>query len=186
MSEALKNLTLLLWAMCAIYTDAYAAEKQGVAEENNLQNAAEAPTIVYGSAQNASGGEDSFVVEQPDGAQNPLGDPLPEPQMPPEDYTLQPNQPSQQTTSENSAATTSSSLGNGPQGVPVVGQNANGPQGVPVVGDNSAQELGNQFQNTLMEANGMVYDVQAFPEADVPVISDPSNPETIYSPNVNP
>ena len=44
----------------------------------------------------------------------------------------------------------------------------------------------NQFQNTLMEANGMVYDVQAFPEADVPVISDTSNPETIYSPNVNP
>ena len=173
MSEALKNFTLLLWAMCAIHTNAYAGEKQGVAEENNLQNAAEAPTIVYGSAQTASGGEDTFVVEQPDNAPNPLGDPLPEPQTPPIDNTLQQNQSSQQNASENSAATASSALGNGPQGVPVVG-------------DDSAQELGNQFQNTLMEANGMVYDVQAFPEADMPVINNPSNPETIYSPNVNP
>ena len=173
MSEALKNLTLLLWTMCAINTNAYAAEKQGVVEEDNLQNAAETPTIVYGSAQTASGGEDAFVVEQPDNAPNPLGDPLVEPQTPPEDYTLQQNQSSQQNASENSAATEPSASGNGPQGVPVVGPD-------------SAQELGNQFQNTLMEANGMVYDVQAFPEADMPVINNPSNPETIYSPNVNP
>ncbi len=41
------------------------------------------------------------------------------------------------------------------------------------------------FQNTLMEANGMVYDVQAYPESDLPVIGNPSNPQTIYSPNVN-
>ena len=184
MSEALKNFILLLWAMCAIHTNAYAGEKQGVAEENNLQTTATAPTLVYGSAQTASGGEDTFVVEQPDNAPNPLGDPLPEPQTPPEDYTLEQNQPSQQTAAENSTA--APALGNGPQGVPAVGQNANGPQGVPVVGPDSAQELGNQFQNTLTEANGMVYDVQAFPEADMPVISNPSNPETIYSPNVNP
>ena len=89
MSEALKNFTLLLWAMCAIHTNAYAGEKQGVAEENDLQTLAEAPTVVYGSAQTASGGEDTFVVEQPDNAPNPLGDPLPEPQTPPKDYTLE-------------------------------------------------------------------------------------------------
>ena len=56
--------------------------------------------------------------------------------------------------------------------------------------DNSATETKpipeGDFQNTLMEANGMVYDVQAFPETDIPVISNPSNPKTIYSPNVNP
>lgn len=183
MSEALKNLTLLLWAMCAIHTEAYAAEKQGVAEENKLQNEVTAPTLVYGSAQTASGGEDTFVVEQPDGAQNPLGDPLVEPQTPPKDYTLEQNQLVQ---SQSSSAAPASALGNGPQGVPVVGPDSNGPQGVPVVGPDSAQELGNQFQNTLMEANGMVYDVQAFPQADVPVIDNSANPETIYSPNVNP
>ena len=171
MSEALKNFTLLLWAMCAIHTNAYAGEKQGVAEENDLQTLAEAPTVVYGSAQTASGGEDTFVVEQPDNAPNPLGDPLPEPQTPPKDYTLEQNRPSQQAAAENSVV------------APALG---NGPQGVPVVGPDSAQELGNQFQNTLTEANGMVYDVQAFPEADMPVISNPSDPETIYSPNVNP
>ncbi len=171
MSEALKNFTLLLWAMCAIHTNAYAGEKQGVAEENDLQTLAEAPTVVYGSAQTASGGEDTFVVEQPDNAPNPLGDPLPEPQTPRKDYTLEQNRPSQQAAAENSVV------------APALG---NGPQGVPVVGPDSAQELGNQFQNTLTEANGMVYDVQAFPEADMPVISNPSDPETIYSPNVNP
>ena len=55
-----------------------------------------------------------------------------------------------------------------------------------VVPESQAQQLGDKFQNTLMEANGMIYDVQAYPEADIPVIGDSANPKTIYSPNVNP
>ena len=50
----------------------------------------------------------------------------------------------------------------------------------------NSQQLGKDFQNTLMEANGMVYDVQAYPVEDFDAIGDPSNPQTIYSPNVNP
>ena len=37
-----------------------------------------------------------------------------------------------------------------------------------------------------MEADGMVYDVQAYPTEDLKAIGNSSNPETIYSPNVNP
>ncbi|MBE6444644.1 MAG: hypothetical protein E7019_01100 [Alphaproteobacteria bacterium] len=56
------------------------------------------------------------------------------------------------------------------------------PKDVPL----NSSELGNDFQNTLLEANGMVYDVQAFPKEDIPLIENSANPQTIYSPNVNP
>ena len=48
-----------------------------------------------------------------------------------------------------------------------------------------SNDLGRDFQNTLLEANGMVYDVQAYPLKDMGVIGNSANPKTIYSPNVN-
>ena len=57
------------------------------------------------------------------------------------------------------------------------------------INPNTAQgqkELGKDFQNTLLEADGMVYDVQAYPEEDLKAIGNPSDPATLYSPNVNP
>ena len=45
--------------------------------------------------------------------------------------------------------------------------------------------LGNDFENTLLEANDRVYDVQSYPEADFKAMGNSANPQTIYSPNVN-
>ena len=36
-----------------------------------------------------------------------------------------------------------------------------------------------------MEANGRIYDIQSYPEQDINVMNNPSDPQTIYSPNVN-
>lgn len=47
------------------------------------------------------------------------------------------------------------------------------------------QNLGDDFQNTLLEANDRVYDIQSYPKADFKVMGNPANPQTIYSPNVN-
>lgn len=158
MPEALRNLTMLLWIGCALNSGMVSAHAQGVQEENTA--AANAPTIIVGRAAQADGGEDETVVEQPAGAENPLGDPLSETAAP--------------------TATTADV----PVAAPVQAAAA-----VPKVSSDentNAETLGKQFQNTLMEANGMVYDVQAYPVEDLQAIGNSSNPETIYSPNVNP
>ncbi len=171
MSEAVRNLVLLVWAVSAINTTAYAETQSGIMEEKTVETKApvSAPTVVFGAAATPDGGEDAVLVEQPENAANPLGNPIPE-QVAPQPVT-EPNS-------------------NMPEdAVPAAAKDAGGPvfgQGSRVVAPGAAQKLGKDFQNTLMESNGMVYDIQAYPEADLPVIGNPANPETIYSPNVNP
>lgn len=123
--------------------------------------AEDVPTIVFGEAAAPQGGDTAVLVEQPENAPNPLGDPLPMP-----DNTLEetPNAVPEATAAEVKTDAQPVSVSN------------------PV---KAAQELGNDFQNTLTEANGRIYDIQSYPEADVGVMSNPSQPETIYSPNVN-
>lgn len=173
MNEGFRNIAVLLWAFCAMNNNSYAQDNQVVIAE---EAASEAPTVVYGAARKADGSEEEVLVEQPADAANPLGDPI----IPVAPTTV----------------TTTPVINSMPSEVknPQPGVSGNGagseqpdtqPQviGQPVVPE--GQQLGDQFQNTLMEANGMVYDVQAFPEEDLKAIGNPSNPETIYSPNVN-
>lgn len=164
MSEAMRNLIVLMWAVCAINTEAFASSQPGISEETAAQNAA-APTVVFGEAQTPDGKEDAVLVEQPENAPNPLGNPIPE-----------------QIEDAGEASVVS-----GRQDKQVLRSGENpAEESNAAVRPSAAKQLGGKFQNTLMEANGMVYDVQAYPEADLPVIGDPANPETIYSPNVNP
>lgn len=163
MSEAIRNLALLVWAVSAINSNAYAETKPGIMEETAAESAASSPTVVFGAAATPNGEENTFVVEQPENAANPLGDPIPEQIAP-------------QPAAESVAA-------------PVKAQETtvdSEETGNKVVAPSAAEKLGKDFQNTLMESNGMVYDIQAYPEADLPVINNSANPETIYSPNVNP
>ena len=121
------------------------------------------PTIFYGSAATPDGKHKEFLVEQPKDAPNPLGDPIMGPDRPVEDFGdldgLRDNQ---------------SQLNN--QSQSNNGSNEN------YYNQNS---LGNDFENTLLEANDRVYDVQSYPVDDFNVIGNPANPQTIYSPNVN-
>lgn len=110
------------------------------------------PTIVYGAAENPEGGQNVFVVEQPKGDNNPLGNPLPVDENPPEVFGFDDEQERGQTTANS---------------------------------EQNTKNLGDDFQNTLLEANGRVYDVQSYPEQDFKAMGNSANPETIYSPNVN-
>lgn len=162
MVNGMRNVALLVWAACAMNSEALAQNKPGIAEETTSESTVQGPTVVFGAAATAAGGEDAVVVEQPAGAANPLGNPIPE------QVVAQPA-----VTESNADA----------EAAPV-NETENSEENK-AVSPAAAEKLGKDFQNTLMEANGMVYDVQAYPEADLPVIGDPANPETIYSPNVN-
>lgn len=138
------------------------------------------PTIVFGAAATPDGKQNTFIVEQPDGAPNPLGDPIMGNNNPPQVFDV----PSEMTnqTSDNSQSA--------PQ--PIADPNALSEQNTVEPTENvnnnlpqEAQSLGQDFQNTLMEANGRIYDVQSYPEQDINVMGNSSDPQTIYSPNVN-
>ena len=116
----------------------------------------DSPTIVYGAAETDSGGQNVFVVDQQKNAPNPLGNPIPTPNKPVEVFG------------------------------DVYPQDTNQTEKTKQSQDNQSQQnLGNDFENTLLEANGRVYDVQSYPKADFKAMENPANPETIYSPNVN-
>ncbi len=164
MSEMMKNFAMLLWAACAINGSMPSAEAQGIREEKEKTVSAAVPTIVYGKSERSEGTTDEFMIEQPDGAANPLGNPLPE--------------VVDTTSVGTSDAVTKPQL--------PADEEAERQSGIPSSDAAATQKLGTQFQNTLMEADGMVYDIQAYPTEDLKRIGNPSNPETIYSPNVNP
>lgn len=162
MSEMIKNFAIILWLAYAVNDGILPAQAQVIREEKgSSMPLSVSPTIVYGKAQQPDGVMDEVVVEQPDNSDNPLGNPLPNV------VEAQPN-----TEDMVAANKTTTSLHNQQQ--------------TEAESADSSQALGSQFQNTLMEANGMVYDIQAYPTQDLGAIGNPSNPETIYSPNVNP
>lgn len=136
MNEGFRNLALLVWALCAVNSNSYAQDSATVITE---ESSTSAPTIVYGAARKADGETDEVLIEQPAGAPNPLGNPLPDAaeQQQPQAVT----EPVSGGNADNAPAAAEPM-----QDVPNV-------QGQPVV---SAPKLGQEFQNTLMEADGMV------------------------------
>ena len=163
MSEMVQNFAMLLWIACAINNGSSSAHAQGVQEESKMQSDT-IPTIVFGKSERSDGEIDEVVVEQSNNNNiNPLGDPLPE-------VVTESKQTETLPTKNNSELSTTSK-----------------PDKMSLSKDvDVTDNLGKQFQNTLMEANGRVYDVQSFPVEDMNAIGNSSNPETIYSPNVNP
>ena len=118
--------------------------------------AQDTPTVIYGAAKTSDGGENIFEVTQPENAPNPLGNPIPIPDKPVEVFG------------------------------DVYPQNTNQTENKNQYQDNQSQQnLGDDFENTLLEANGRVYDVQSYPKDDFKAMENPSDPKTIYSPNVN-
>ncbi|MBQ7285707.1 MAG: hypothetical protein IJW72_05595 [Alphaproteobacteria bacterium] len=162
MSEMVKNFAMLLWIACAINNGSSSAHAQGIQEESKMQPDT-IPTIVFGKSERSDGEIDEVVVEQSNNNINPLGKPLPE-------VVTDSKQTESLPTKNNSELSTTSK-----------------PDKMSLSKDvDVTDNLGKQFQNTLMEANGRVYDVQSFPVEDMNAIGNSSNPETIYSPNVNP
>ena len=73
MSEAIRNLALLVWAVCAINNNNTAHANMVVIGE---EAPADGEVMVYGAAKNASGKTDEVLVEQPSANENPLGNPI--------------------------------------------------------------------------------------------------------------
>ena len=73
MDEALRNLTMILWAYCAINSPASAEARMVTISEENPPIR---ETVVYGAAKTPSGKENVFEIEQPENAPNPLGNPI--------------------------------------------------------------------------------------------------------------
>lgn len=128
------------------------------------------PTEVYGAANTSDGEKNVFVVEQPNNEENPLGNPLPNVSGDTKQLSGQNDIQKENVVNDKEH--------NSANNINVYsGQTANLPQ--------EDAELGKQFRNTLLEANGRVYDIQSYPEQDFMLMSNPSEPQTIYSPNVN-
>ena len=124
------------------------------------------PTVVFGAAATPDGAQNTFWVEQPTDAPNPLGNPIATPDTPPRvfDTANTPDTLPHQTVFDSTAQQIQQNQGSLPA---------------------QSQALGKDFQNTLLEANGRVYDVQSYPEQDFGLMNNAADPQTIYSPNVN-
>ena len=123
---------------------------------------AQEPTIVEAIANTPDGGKNVAIIEQPN-SENPLGNPIIGPYVAPKAY--------------NAADAMSGNYDD----VAAAAGESNAFGGLP----QQAQTLGKDFKNTLMEANGEIYDVQSYPVQDMGVIGNNANPQTIYSPDVN-
>lgn len=128
------------------------------------------PTEVYGAANTPDGGKDVFVIEQPNNEENPLGNPLPNVSDNAKQLSGQ-NDTQKEDVVNDKEHISSNNINVSSE------QTANLPQ--------EDAELGKQFRNTLLEANGRVYDIQSYPEQDFMLMNNPAEPQTIYSPNVN-
>lgn len=136
------------------------------------------PTIVYGSAATASGKNDTYTVEQPADAPNPLGNPI----VP--DVNQQPEYQNNAipSSSDNSAASSTPTTPSPDETsadlspMSIVNQTA---EQDPAPFSESPEQQQNQIQNTLYQGGDRIYDVQSFPINDVKEITEPNIQPTI-------
>ena len=155
MNEAIRNVAMLVWAVCAINSDAEAqSSRLFISEESS---APQQETMVYGAAKKSSGGEDEFLLEQPAGCGNPLGNPI-------------------LSGSDAQAASAPEQLP--PQKTVPVKIEETLPQNPPVSAE-TPQEANRQIQDTLYESGNRIYDVQSYPASDIRTIEQPNVNSTI-------
>lgn len=137
------------------------------------------PTIVYGSAATPSGKNDTYTVEQPADAPNPLGNPIVPDANP---QPIYPDNVQEGTSPTNSSATTDTNT-MGPDETPdtlspmsIVNQSA---EQNPAPFSESPEQQQNQIQNTLYQGGNRIYDVQSFPVNDINEITEPNIQPTI-------
>lgn len=169
MNEALRNIALMVWALSAINSEAYAGEKMMTISEES--SGSSAPTLIYGASSKAPGVKDQVVVEQGSNEGNPFGAPI-------------------DTNGFESAADDngdSASVAAKPQPAKpsmVTPQNVVSetlPQNPPISSSDTPEDVNQQIQNTLYESGNRVYDVQSYPVEDVNTITAPNTQPTINS-----
>ncbi len=160
MNEALRNVAILVYALCAINTNAYAqTNEMTIAEEAPR---ASDPVVVYGASSTASGKRDEVLIEQGSGDENPLGNPIvdgSDSTADAEKYVVIPG--GQEVNAKSDAVKQTSS------------------QNPPISKENSPEKVNDEIQNTLYESGGRIYDVQSYPDDDIKKIEQPNIPQAI-------
>lgn len=169
MNEALRNLAVLVYAVCAINNNSYA-------QANNLAISEEAmpaqPTMIIGKAHKPGGGYNEVTVEQPAGAPNPLGNPIVnEDADEAEPDAVSPLVPVSPSTAGNEAP-----AGNDPE----VLAKESAPLGEWKPGEVALPE-GNRIQNEILQSDDEIIDVQEYPIKDVKKALTPNKQPTIIS-----
>ena len=134
---------------------------------NVVDDSGSGEVTVYGAAQSADGKVNTFKVEQKSGDENPLGDPIVNPdeaENMPALIPVQKELPAVQPLM--------------PQSLPQGAIQENLPQN-PSVSSETPQQVNSQIQNTLYESGGRIYDVQSYPDSDVSQIEEPNINPTI-------
>lgn len=163
MNEAVRNLAMLVWAVCAINSDASAkANMVFIGEESH----APSEVMVYGASTLPSGKKDEVLIEQPSANDNPLGNPIVVPDS--EDATA----------SDATAAAPAADNQMFPKAAEPVKIQESLPQNPPVSSE-TPQEANKQIQNTLYESGDRIYDVQSYPAKDIEKIEEPNVNTTI-------
>lgn len=138
----------------------------------------QSPTMVYGSAATPSGQTDSYLVEQPADAPNPLGNPIvpntnQQPDYPNNTMPISTDNPAN---SSAPAVSNPNETSDNLSPISVVNQTA---EQDPAPFSESSEQQQNQIQNTLYQGGNRIYDVQSFPIKDVNEITEPNVQPTI-------
>lgn len=160
MNEALRNVAVLVYALCAINSNAGAQTNDMTISEEVPQAAS--PVIVYGASAKAPGEKDEVVLEQASGNDNPLGNPI---------------------VADCGAAASGQDFIVIPGGHKISAKQAMlkqaSPQNPPINAADSPQKTSNEIQNTLYESGGRIYDVQSYPDKDIQTIEQPNVPKAV-------
>ncbi len=169
MNEALRNFAVLLWAVCAINSNSYAGSDKPVIQEESQPKV---PTVIMGEAMTPSGKLNKVIVEQPDGAPNPLGNPI-----------VGDNSADDMTPAASAAVAAPTESVEGQNLVPIASQAA--PSGVLQPGEvalpQPANQPSNQIENEMYQSGDDIIDVQVFPIDDVNKAETPNLQPTIVA-----
>ena len=160
MNEAVRNLAVLLWAVCAMNNNSYASSRLVITEETMPS----VPTVIMGEAMTPSGKKREVVVEQPENAPNPLGNPIVE------ENTGAPAQVSEV------PVTVQPEENDSPN---IIQQTS--PSGVLQPNEVALPQPCTQIENELYQSGNDIVDVQAYPIQDVKKATTPNIEPTIVS-----
>ena len=158
MNEAMRNLAVLLWAVCAINNTSHASSNLVIREETIPS----VPTVIIGEAVTPSGKKHEVIVEQPENAPNPLGNPIVD----------------EENNNENSSIQVTPPIG-ALKAVNVINQSSQSGELQP--DEVALPQTSTKIENELYQSGKDIVDVQAYPIEDVKEITQPNIEPTVVS-----
>lgn len=133
--------------------------------EQELPADSTAPTVFFGSAANASGGQNESLVEQNPGEGNPLGNPI-------VTSIQQPEAPAVPAISVSSDKEASASVSEPVSGIKLIEQSSK--QGILKPWEEPLPQPSDKIENELYQSGNDIIDVQAYPIKDVSTVTEPN------------